>query len=300
MLNNLQNLRIGECESLAFLPDEIGQLSCLQDLTLMRCRGLERLPSTMGELQNLSNLTIQGCTNLRSLPPAILDLTELQSLYLASLPETQIADFFVPGCNNLQKSLKSVVLDRCNLGKGDDLSKVWSFLLHCPKLERIRLRGNHIVSLKAFLLASPIGTDEDKCSGKPSRLRSFDLEENPIDEDPEDLKALLNTHLQLQYISGSSFPPDVQYLLDINKCGRILLEGGLRPIPPDVQYLLDINNCGRILLEGGVRPIPLSVWSKVLERTSSVLNGDIERTAAVFFYFLRNGSALANRNELWK
>jgi hypothetical protein len=163
----------------------------------------------------------------------------------------------------------------CNLGKEDGLSKMWSFLLQCPKLERVTLEGNRIASLKAFLLASPSGTEEDKCSGKPSRLRYLNLEENPIVEDPEDLKALLNTHLQLQYISDSSFPPDV-------------------------QYLLDINNCGRILLEGGLRPIPLSVWSKVLERTSSVLDGDIERTAAVFFYFLRNGSALANRNEPWK
>jgi hypothetical protein len=103
----------------------------------------------------------------------------------------------------------------------------------------------------------------------------LNLQDNPIDEDPEDLKALLEIHLQLEYFSDSSFTPEVQYLLDVIKCGRILLEGG-------------------------VRPIHLSVWSKVLERTSSVLNGDIERTAAVFFYFLRNGPAFANRNEPWK
>jgi hypothetical protein len=188
------------------------------------------------------------------------------------MPEKQIGECFVPGCNNLQKSLKRVDLVGCNLDKGDGLSKVWSFLLLCPKLEHVRLQDCSITSLKAFLLTLPSGTDEYKRSGKPSRLRSLDLCNNPIVEDPEDLKALLNTHLQLEYISGSSFNPEVQYLVDINRCGRILLEGG-------------------------VRPIPLSVWSKVLERTSSVLGGDIERTAAVFFYFLRNGSAFANRNE---
>jgi hypothetical protein len=234
----------------------------------------------MGELQHLSELTIAMCNNLRSLPPSILDLTELQSLELGNLPEEQICDFFVPGCNNLHKSLESVVMHSCNLREGDGLSKVWNFLLRCPKLESIDLRQNHIASLKAFLLTSPSGTDENKYSGKPSRLRSLHL--RPIVGDPEDLKALLNNHLQLEYIdiipehsSHSSFTPEVQYLLDINKCGRVLLEGG-------------------------VRPIPLSVWSKVLERTSSVLDGDLEHTAAVFFYFLRNGPVFANRNEPWK
>jgi Leucine-rich repeat (LRR) protein len=276
MLNNLRSLKIEICDLLTVLPDEIGQLSRLQTLMLFYLR-LKRLPSTMGELQHLSELFIHNCCRLRSLPPSILDLTELQSLGFRDFPEKQICDFFVPGCNNLQKSLESVVMHNCNLGEGEGLSKVWSFLLHCPKLERIDLAGNHIANLKAFLLTSPSGgTDEDKCSGKPSRLRSLRLQDNPIDEDPEDLKALLNTHLQLEYYcSHSSFTPEVQYLLDINKCGRILLEGG-------------------------VRPSPLSVWSKVLERTSSFLDGDIERTAAVFFYFLRNGPAFANRNEPWK
>ncbi len=154
--------------------------------------------------------------------------------------------------------------------------------MHCPKLERVRLQENRIASLKAFLLTSPSGeTEEDKCSGKPSRLRSLNLQKNPIDEDSEDLKALLNTYLQLDTYSQLEYSSDSLFT-------------------PDVQYLLDINKCGRILLEGGVRPIQLSVWSKVLERTSSVLKGDIERTAAVFFYFLRNGPAFADRNEPWQ
>jgi Leucine-rich repeat (LRR) protein len=67
--------------------------------------------------------------------------------------------------------------------------------LQCPELERVTLEDNHIASLKAFLLASPSGAEEDKCSGKPSRLRSLDLRGNPVVEDPEDLMALLNTHL---------------------------------------------------------------------------------------------------------
>jgi hypothetical protein len=230
----------------------------------------------MGGLQHLSKLKISMFDNLQSLPPSILDLTELQSLELTYMPEKQIAAFFVPGCKNLQKSLKSVDVDGCNLGKGDAMSKVWGFLLHCPKLERVRLQDNSIASLKAFLLTSPSGgTEEDECCGKASRLRSLHLYNNPIVQDPKDLKALLNIHLQLEYF-------------------------GVISLTPEVQYLLDINKCGRILLEGGVRPIPISFWSKLLERTSYVLNGDIERTAAVFFYFLRNGAAFANRNEPWE
>jgi Leucine-rich repeat (LRR) protein len=149
MLNNLRRLQIASCNLLTILPDKIGQLSQLQSLTLTDCRGLERLLSTMGELQHLAKLQIDKCCCLRSLPPLILDLTELQSLELTDMPEKQIVQFFVPGCNNLHKLLESVDLDGCNLGKGNSMSKVWSFLLHCPKLESVRLQDNSIASLCA-------------------------------------------------------------------------------------------------------------------------------------------------------
>jgi Leucine-rich repeat (LRR) protein len=274
MLTNLKELHLKSCPLLAVLPDEIGQLSQLRVLNLWCCGRLERLPPTMGELHNLSSFEMDTCDRLRSLPPEMLMLPNLQTLHLRECPdESRIVDFFMPGFHNLQTSLKRLIVDGVNLGQGDDLSKVWSFILRCPKLASVELNQNDIANLRPLLLT----LEEEKGSGKQSQLRSLDLQYNQIHEDPEDLKAFLKTHMQLEYTSDSSFPPEM-------------------------QYLVDINACGRILLEGGVRPIPLAVWPKVLERAASVLciHDDTERIASVFFYFLRNGPAFANRCETWK
>jgi hypothetical protein len=80
--------------------------------------------------------------------------------------------------------------------------------------------------------------DED--NPMASQLGSLDVgetwrTENKLEEeDAEVLVALLYAHLQLEYKSDSGpfFPPQVQYLMDLNRCGRILLEGrGITSIP---------------------------------------------------------------------
>jgi hypothetical protein len=167
-----------------------------------------------------------------------------------------------------------VVLDKNELGEKDRLSNIWRFLNGCPKLESVYLENNGIRNLSGFMPALQGGEDNSTAS---RGLRMLDVQDwsgnnTRLEEDPEVLVALLNTHLQLEYKSNSSsFPPQVQYLMDLNRCGRILLEGR------------------------GITSIPLSEWSLILERTNNFLDGKVERNGSVLYYFLRNGPALASR-----
>jgi Leucine-rich repeat (LRR) protein len=280
-LKNLETLDIHNCGNLTALPDEIGSLTKLQDLMLFRV-GLRSIPATIGSLQNLSHLKIDNCVSLESLPSEILNLLAIERLDLSSVSEeARIEDFFVPGCN-LQKSLVNVVLSCNKLGEKDRLSNIWRFLSGCAKLECVCLTGNAIKDLTPFISALQ-GREDNRTA---SRLRILDVQnlfsfeedfEEDFDEYPEVLVALLNTHLQLTYISyltvhSGDFTPQVLYLMDLNRCGRILLEGR------------------------GITSIPLSVWPRILERTKNCCDREVERNASALYYFLRNGPALAARD----
>jgi hypothetical protein len=285
-------LYVVECDKVTALPDEIGSLSKLRVLRLTLC-GVERLPTTFGSLQNLSDLQLKNCRSLESLPSEILHLPAIENLHIVEVPDkARIEDFFVAGCN-LQKSLVNVVLDNNRLGAKNELSTIWRFLSGCPKLERASLQTNSFKHLNGFISAFLQGGGKDNPT--ESRLRSLDVRERPKlvmferddgrtpnpnlleGEDPEALVALLNTHLRLEYKCASpSFPPQVQYLLDINRCGRILLEGR------------------------GITSIPLSAWCRVLRRTNKLLDGTVERNASALYFLLRNGPALATRGERWE
>jgi Leucine-rich repeat (LRR) protein len=271
-LKNLETLHIHICKKVTALPDEIGSLTKLRDLVLYFV-ALQSIPATIGSLRNLSYLMIYNCVCLESLPSEILNLPAIEQLDLSSVPEeTRIEDFFVPGCN-LQKSLVKVALSHNKLGEKDRLSSIWRFLSGCPKLEYVILQGNGITDLTPFIPALQ-GREDSRTA---SRLRLLDVRDISFEEDPEVLVALLNTHLHVEYISDSrSFPPQVQYLMDLNRCGRILLEGR------------------------GITSIPLSAWPRILERTNDFLDDEVERNASALYYFLRNGPAFAARGKNWE
>jgi Leucine-rich repeat (LRR) protein len=254
-LKNLEKLHILNCDRVTTLPDEIGSLTKLRFLSL-KLRGLQSIPATIGSLRNLSDLRLEFCRSLESLPLEILNFS-LECLHLSwVLEEVRIEDFFVTGCN-LQKSLVNVVLSHNKLGEKDRMSKIWRFLCGCPKLEHVTLNWNDIKDLTPFIPASRGRED----SHTASQLLCLDRRDPNFEEDPKGLIALLNAHLQLEYKSQyyRSFPPQANYLIDINRCGRILLEGR------------------------GITSIPLSVWSRILERTNSFLCREIERNASALY-----------------
>jgi hypothetical protein len=65
----------------------------------------------------------------------------------------------------------------------------------------------------------------------------------------------------------------------------------------ETQYLLRINHCGRVLVEGSksqARALPLSMWPTVLERAHKNYPREVGRdpTPTGLFYLLRNGPVL--------
>jgi hypothetical protein len=246
-------------------PKSIGALTNLHALKFSGSGlvNFENLSTPIGGLREfLKTLKIRA-RRLESLPLEILNFSIecLDISYLAEAARTE--DFFVPGCN-LQKSLVNVTLVDNKLGEKDRLTNIWRFLSGCPKLESVSLWNDGVRNLSAFMPTVQGG----EANPTASRLRMLGIHEwnNRLEEDPEVLVALLNTHLQLEYRSfSSSFPPQVQYLMDLNRCGRILLEGR------------------------GITSIPLSAWPRILERTNTFLDGKVERNASAVYYFLRSG-----------
>jgi hypothetical protein len=148
----------------------------------------------------------------------------------------------------------------------------------CKTLVTLDVRCNNIGDLK-FL-------DGIMQTHTPSRLRRLDLRGNPLgDDDRAALAKLVEDHPELQ---DFGFSEEEESLL----------------ITPDLQYMLDFNRSGRVLL---TKPsTPLSVWATVLERANSLFENDSmfatdedrdtgpERRASVI-YGLLQGPAFAAR-----
>jgi hypothetical protein len=115
-----------------------------------------------------------------------------------------------------------------------------------------------------------------------SRLETLDLVDyyrDPFDGHDEELLVLLKIHPNLW---------------DIDCESRSLISPNI-----PLQGWLDLNRCGRCLLDDKERSVPLALWSKVLELTNEALDGDVERSASALYHFLRNGPALATRGGNW-
>ena len=68
------------CESVAGLPDSVGQLSNLRVLDLTGCASLRQLPDTVGALQRLTSLLMAQCSSLMALPETLGSLAALATL----------------------------------------------------------------------------------------------------------------------------------------------------------------------------------------------------------------------------
>jgi hypothetical protein len=142
----------------------------------------------------------------------------------------------------------------------------------CSALVTLFVRYNDIGNLK--LLDGLMQTHT------PSRLRRLGLEGNPLDDDDNKaaLAKLVEDHPELQDFGLRS------------QNGRLLTS--------DIQYMLDLNRSGRVLL---TKPsTPLSVWARVLERANRLFENDADRDArpkrrASVIYALLQGPAFAAR-----
>jgi hypothetical protein len=149
----------------------------------------------------------------------------------------------------------------------------------CGTLVILDVRANNIGGLNLL--------DGIMQTHTPSRLRRLGLEGNPLgDDDRAALAKLLKDHSELQDFGFS------------------WVEESLL-ITSDIQYMLDLNSSGRVLL---TKPsTPLSVWAKVLERANRLIEDETdsdvqgasdvrtERQASVI-YTLLQGPAFRGRS----
>jgi hypothetical protein len=161
-----------------------------------------------------------------------------------------------------------------------DLATLLDVASRCRALVTLDVRTNYIGNLK-FL-------DGIMQTHTPSRLRRLDLGGDMLagDDDRAALAKLVEDH------------PELQDLGDFEFKESLLIS------TPDIQYMLDLNRSGRVLLTNS--STPLSVWATVLERAHSLFEADdmsdkdasdvlAERRASVIYGLLR-GPAFAARS----
>jgi Leucine-rich repeat (LRR) protein len=319
---------------LEYIPSQIRCLNNLQRLEIGDCRMLRTLPPEIGGLNNLRRLEIRNCARLRFLPSEILSLPQLQELFLVRFPREalRIADFLVNGCS-IQDSLEILDLKWNRLVDGDGLSKVCHFVSGCSRLKRLGLHFNGIASFKPFISTA---TTE----ALPSRLQVLDLFDNPflycpVEEEFEVLRTFLDTHFHLHDIGMGANPlhrdAKIDYLLDLNLCGRSLLEGESSPTLPlsvwpivlqRIDYILTVNEEDYVVCDDDSDDddsddddsddddddddAPTSEGeegdydddSDGSEKLTETAKEHVGKVASVVYYFLRNGPPFAARGEV--
>jgi hypothetical protein len=136
-------------------------------------------------------------------------------------------------------------------------SKLWSRLSCWRKLIDIDITGNQVSSL-------------DSVKSNITRLKRIDISHNPILTDEAHgrktgLAEFLTMHPELKSL-GQQFKK--------SKC-----------YSPDLQHLLDINTCGRVLFCDGFQT-HYSMWPTVLERANIIFQESPHRQANVLFHLI--------------
>jgi len=258
-----------------------------------------RLPDILSRLPHLKHLQMFVNTNNKlHLDPSIPDLSHSPLKLLSTYQFPPIQHQGGSAYWNLEK----LTLRRNKMTDDDLIDILFRVLPSLPNLTRIYLCIDGIPSFQR------IGRFIHECQQEQptvipaaSRLRvlSFgpyynnfqisnildrDRMRGEIEEERESVKILLFAFPQLGNITGRCFDyvrlhPKDQY--------RNLFDTG-------VQYAMDINHAGRVLVEGGVdreksespsTKLPMSVWPRVLRRAS-------RRGPDGVYYLLRNVPAL--------
>jgi hypothetical protein len=256
----------GVCE---ILCEALKKNRGLEGLSLVNCRVsdkcLARIIGSLADLNSLDRLCLeQTMLDDVKYPETVEALAALLStpnckITRLDLTENAFADVAKPLLNldPFWKRLKrNCCLQKLDLSMNDlddqEVSKIFINLSSLPSLGKINLYGNNVTNLK--IISSSLVPQKE-----PSRLRKLNLDNNNFGSDgKEALLAIARYFPEL-----SSFGP-----LDL--C-------------PDINHVLDLNLCGRVLLTGYYKPIPLSVWPLVLARTNRKLRNKPVSCASVIF-----------------
>jgi hypothetical protein len=268
---------------------------CLQELslvynefgetTMVALQGLLSCPSC-----KLSHLDISGHSLYNRgfhLGPLIRGLQNNHSLQALDLSENWRSDDIIE--DNQDKDIRDILI----------------MLWQCPNLVSIDLSDNAIGNLGIFQNQVSTATD------KKSRLRRLDLDDNLVVTNLflgklstatnkkrrlrrlnlDDRKLVVKTGAVLSLVPLLERHPE---LGDLGQDFMNLMDAD--SFPPQVQHLMDMNRCGRVLLRDG--SLPLSVWPLVLVKAinDTYLEDNPSRMANVIYHLLQ-GPAFVSRGH---
>jgi hypothetical protein len=251
---------------------------CLQELslvynqfgetTMVALQGLLSCPSCKLMHLDLSRHLFPFAENRRfRLGPLIRGLQNNHSLQALDLSENWRSD--------------DIIEDN----KDEDIREILIMLWQCPNLVSIDLSDNAIRNLGIFQNQVSTATD------KKSRLRRLDLDDNLVVTDLFEGKLVVKTGAVLSLVPLLERNPE---LGDLGQDFMNLVDAD--SFPPQVQHLMDMNRCGRVLLRDD--RIPLSVWPLVLVKAinDTYLEDNPSRMANAIYHLLQ-GPAFVSRGH---
>jgi hypothetical protein len=169
--------------------------------------------------------------------------------------------------------------------KDEDIREILIMLWQCPNLVSIDLSNNAIGNLGIFQNQVSTATD------KKSRLRQLNLDDNLV------VKNLFKGKLVVKTSDVLSLVPFLERNPELGDFGRDFMNlMDADSFPPQVQHLMDMNRCGRVLLRDGSPP--LSIWPLVLVKAinDTYLEDNPSRMANVIYHLLQ-GPAFVSRGH---
>ena len=207
------------------------------------------LPRNLIEIHsNLFNSTVplgNQILNLIMLPTCSLRFLSLTYEYLHDPKRTQkiISLVYALSINN---TIETLELDY-NYLQNKHIHLIMEVLHKCPKLKTLSLNSNQFTSIDAFMIATK----------KQIRIQSLMIDKNEIFEKSDD-----STKLDCKpFFELAKANPELSHFGNYSHC------------PPKLQHLLDLNKCGRVLIVGTktTSNINISIWPHVFARIRNFL-----------------------------
>jgi hypothetical protein len=241
-----------------------------------------------------------------------------------------------------KNSLEELLLNRCHITtKGFNLL-ISQVIQQYPNLKSLSLCKNQIQTFREVTMVddnnnvdlqcqlhelilsdNPIWSKESSPSNSLSYTSTSSSSENTVSKtEPErhflqhflQYQAVRLGYLGYRFEKSSLWSPNIQHLLDINRCGRCLIDHGSRGMKPssnnetNVSMDVDRNDHNNTTTAQEDDRIPLALWALILGRVNNILpklepivRNDVTipsstRTANAMYYFVRNSPAVAGRN----
>jgi hypothetical protein len=293
-----------EKDSISYLADGLNQNRTLQSLTLsdnvlddarlssivQALTGhpcLQELSFVYNECGETTMVALQGLLSCPSCKLLHLDLSEVSNrrFRLGPLIRGLQSNHSLQALY-LSQNWRSNDITCIQDNKDEDIREILNMLWQCPNLVSIDLSDNGIVNLGIF--QNQVSTATDK---KKSRLRRLDLDDNLVVTNLFEGILVVKTNDVLSLVPLLEANPE---LGDLGQDFMNLMDAD--SFPPQVQHLMDMNRCGRVLLRDG--SLPLSIWPLVLVKAinDTYFEENPSRMANVIYHLLQ-GPAFVSRGH---